>query len=664
MRRALTMLLVAGLLGCPDGWTPGGTLDEEPTPGEGCEEGTDLDGDGYGHNCPDGEDCDDTDPAVNPGASEVCDEQDNDCDDQIDEGVLNECGTCHDGCFSIDDGPFPDPDADPGVESDGTGVESNDLVLDQTEIEYSYLWIANSSDLDAGTVSKVDADLVSEIGRYYTTTCFSNPGTPECDDIYGNLVQTTYNYPSRTAVDYNFDVWVANRAFYGGTPSVTKILNEPADCVDRNYDGLINTSADHDGDGQIDTDCNDDGLPDDLTVICTNGLPPEFLGLDDECVLFTVVFGEPDAIGRSMCLDAGDLSPDGVYVGPGNAWACTNDLSPNTCTKFDGTNGVVEETVELPVGVLPYGCAVDGEGILWANGGYTSANLAWIDTADPSLVSTISIAPPSGTTNLYGITVDQDNNLWLADYAGHGMWRYEPDRTDFTTLGDGVWSFGHTNNDGICGIAADDRGYIWGAEMNASYVVRVDPTSIPSGGSVTPTLERWGTYGSDLRGVGVDFSGNVWAIIRNESKVYRLDVDANGDVIDPVAGEVAVGVEPYTYSDFTGFGLRTFTNPHGWWSITLQGCNGGDAQWDQISWMAYEPTGTTVLLRVRSSQSATTFPDWSDTYDTSPADLDQPPQGPLDPNPAPYLNLKFELYSDGAENTPVVSSLAVTWTCL
>ncbi len=664
MRRALTMLLVVGLLGCPDGWTPGGTLNDDPTPGEGCEDGTDLDGDGYGHNCPDGEDCDDTDPTINPGATEVCDEQDNDCDDQIDEGVLNECGTCHDGCFSIDDGPFPDPDSDPGVDSDGTGVESNDLVLDQNEIEYSYLWIANSSDLDAGTVSKVDADLVAEIGRYYTTTCFSNPGTAECDDIYSNPVQTTYNYPSRTAVDYNFDVWVANRAFYGGTPSVTKILNEPADCVDRNYDGVINTSADQDGDGQIDTDCNDDGLPDDLSVTCTNGLPPEFLGFDDECVLFTVVFAEPDAYGRSMCLDAGDLSPDGVYVGPGNAWACTNNLSINSCTKFDGTNGVIEEVVDLPEGVLPYGCAVDGEGILWANGGYTSANLAWIDTADTTQFSTVSIAPPSGTTNLYGITVDADDNLWLADYAGHGMWRYEPDRTDFSTLGDGVWSFGHTDNDGICGIAADDRGYVWGAEMNASYVVRVDPTSIPSGGSVTPVMERWGTYGSDLRGVGVDFSGNVWAIIRNESKVYRLDVDANGDVTDPVGGEVAVGTEPYTYSDFTGFGLRTFTNPHGWWSMTLQGCNGGDAQWDQISWMAYEPTGTTVLLRVRSSQSATQFPDWSDTYDTFPADLDQPPQGPLDPNPSPYLSLMFELYSDGDENSPVVSSLAVTWNCL
>ena len=40
------------------------------------------------------EDCDDTDPNVSPQAEELCDSVDNDCDDRIDEGVLNACDQC------------------------------------------------------------------------------------------------------------------------------------------------------------------------------------------------------------------------------------------------------------------------------------------------------------------------------------------------------------------------------------------------------------------------------------------------------------------------------------------------------------------------------------------------------------------------------------------
>jgi len=54
----------------------------------------DNDGDGYGSNgdpsCPNGTaiDCNDRRASINPGADEVCDGKDNNCDGQIDEGVL------------------------------------------------------------------------------------------------------------------------------------------------------------------------------------------------------------------------------------------------------------------------------------------------------------------------------------------------------------------------------------------------------------------------------------------------------------------------------------------------------------------------------------------------------------------------------------------------
>ena len=44
----------------------------------------DLDGDGYLND----EDCDDNNAAVHPNASELCDGIDNNCNDEVDEGVL------------------------------------------------------------------------------------------------------------------------------------------------------------------------------------------------------------------------------------------------------------------------------------------------------------------------------------------------------------------------------------------------------------------------------------------------------------------------------------------------------------------------------------------------------------------------------------------------
>ena len=36
----------------------------------------------------------------------------------------------------------------------------------------------------------------------------------------------------------------------------------------------------------------------------------------------------------------------------------------------------------------------------------------------------------------------------------------------------------------------------------------------------------------------------------------------------------ATDPQPYTYSDFTGFGLRNFTRPAGTYTYVIQGCNG------------------------------------------------------------------------------------------
>ena len=100
MSLRLTPLLLVLLLGCYEGGsifddddtsfafddddivTPddddSGTLDDDDVGP------VDADGDGW----PQDDDCDDTDPDVHPGAPEQCNDQDDDCDGQVDEGVL------------------------------------------------------------------------------------------------------------------------------------------------------------------------------------------------------------------------------------------------------------------------------------------------------------------------------------------------------------------------------------------------------------------------------------------------------------------------------------------------------------------------------------------------------------------------------------------------
>src|SRR5687768_762076 len=98
--RAVLFLVI--LVGCEIESTKGDTggdpvTDDTDAPGPDTDTpgstAQDLDDDGFAS--PD--DCDDADPAVNPDADEICDERDNNCDQQVDEGVTQTFYTDADG---------------------------------------------------------------------------------------------------------------------------------------------------------------------------------------------------------------------------------------------------------------------------------------------------------------------------------------------------------------------------------------------------------------------------------------------------------------------------------------------------------------------------------------------------------------------------------------
>lgn len=652
--------LAFSLLGCD---CSGGPADNN------YEDCVDKDGDGYGQGCMLGPDCNDSDPALNFSCDcavvphqgcacsaiqaedcfeadlkfksvglcvggkrqcvggkysaclgqvlpqgELCDGFDQDCDGQTDEGL--ECNDCGPRCFTQKVGPDTptefelDPNSDRGLQLDPAG----NLTLKEggEQIELSFLWVANS---DEGTVSKINTRTGKEEGRYISALTSASPRNR------GHAPSQRQNAPSRTAVDFNGDVWVANRAFdQQGT--VTKIAH--TECLDFDGSGKVETSSDVSGNGTIE-----------LTD------PREFLGERDECILFTVDVGGNKGIPRALALDSG--TADG---GQGNAWVGV--YTERKFYKLAAADGRVLAEVSVPL--QPYGAAIDSQGILWT-GGAGTGTIASIDTNDPNNPTPGPLID-LGTRceGSYGIAVDANGRVWVGAYPCEGAFRYDP--------ADGSVMVVDTPGKGVGrGIAADGKGFIWVAHSwakgNGDALCGRVTRFKADDGSEMQTFEFPNAL--ETIGVGIDFDGRAWGVNRKTNNACR---------VDPDTGEIAcfpTGEGTYTYSDFTGFALRNFTAPSGTYRQVFQGCGSANGtRWSKLTWDAAVPDGTAVKFFVRAADTreglatAQRF----GPFTTSPADLLK--AGEI---VGSFLQVEVELSSEVKNRTPILKGIGVQWIC-
>lgn len=595
---------------------------------------------------------------------EGCDGMDNDCDGSSDEGVMSACGNCLPGCDEVvvGDDPFPFPEDNPNVEVDGVGLDPNgDIVLDSSTYEDHFLWIANDRE---GTVSKLDTRTGAEIARYASVTLdaartVNHVGRPISawnTDANGNSYAD--NRPSRTAIDFYGDMWVANRAHDGGNnqPSVTKIINDTETCPDLNGNGMIDTSRDVNGTPGI--QIND---------------ATEFFGDADECIEMTVIVGDAGGTARALAIDAGQ-NIEGGQNDPGNAWV--GMWGEQAFYQIDGNTGAILQRVAT-AGVRPYGAAIDSVGRLWAPDHCCGAvNLARVDTTmNPAPFTLINTKPAytgaaSGQGN-YGIVVDLEDRVWIGGHPVGGLQRYNP--------ADGVWTQvlipGYEAQGNVRGVGIDTHGNVWAAfhpSGSDGLVARIDADSATSTGVWqldNATAPNAGTANIPV-GVGVDFDGDVWTVNQATSNATRLHIDQTTlqPAAHPTTGNIVdvfpVGPNPYTYSDFTGLGLRTVTRPTGEYSIPIQGCMGTDqARWLSIDWQATTPPATSVEIYVRAGDDLATL-DAQTLYGpwvVSPADLQAAPLGPVPDSR--YLLVIIRLISEDREATPIVHGFSVDWAC-
>lgn len=361
--------------------------------------------------------------------------------------------------------------------------------------EFSYLWIANT---DQGSVSKIDTNTMVELARYY-----SDP------------VQSGAASPSRTSVSLDGRYMVVSNR---DTGSITKIAANETDCVDKNNDGMIQTSKDK---AQL--------LP----------------YAEEECILWTTkltinnhqwgpratTFGLPE-----WNIDTCAYESEKVWVG------YMAGIGQAQMARINSYTGEIEVKVDIPDFPLygnysPYGAAVDPDGNIWTS---AVAHKAAIRINIKTLEVKRWDSPDADAH--YGITIDADGRVWFANYGGFGghggvsffdpkteQWKVIPGTTG------NLWR----------SVAADDKGRVWVSNNGGPFgcgLLQIDGD--------TETITNFHSFaqcGTPV-GVGLDGKGKVWMI------------DYNGWTwqMDPVTFEkkqLPVANVHYTYSDFTGSGL-------------------------------------------------------------------------------------------------------------
>jgi len=558
----------------------------------GCEDYfVDFDGDGYGSNVPlcicwpnnmyttkNGGDCDEANPGINPGVAELCDGIDNNCNDIIDEGVGSTCGNCDPSCHEVNIGPegdetfTMDEDNSSGLSKDEQGF----LQLDEEEIKLAFIWIANSG---ASTISKLDTDTGKEVGRYYS-----------CAD------------PSRTAVDLYSDVWAACR----GDGGVAKIIAYEKNCVDKNNDGVIQTSHDDNGDGKIQG----------------NEMLPKG---QDECVKFIT---HP---GGSCQRAAGVDSENNAWIGEWNG---------QILRKLNSEDGSVMQSIGISCN--PYGLVIDGDGIIWVSG----RGCGKLVRVDPKTGNVQHLNPPTG--NLYGITVDKVGRVWIGHYSSAGISRYDPNN--------GQWNWITSNLGGHCprGMAGSAEGYMYsGLGCGGDhYVAKVDIESLKV------SLINLGGGNKASVGVALDSSGFLWAVNYSSSTTTKINTEN-----DQVVGEYPVGSNPYTYSDMTGYAAKNYTAPQGYYQHVIPGASFGKTTWTMLEVDVNYQGESYLKLRLRAANTVSALAQaaWQGPFGPFPPNV-----FPMDLTAIPglvgkYMQVEVILVADEDGNSAILKGFSVQY---
>ena len=472
-----------------------------------------------------------------------------------------------------------------GIETTST---TDQLQLSSQSAALRFLWVPNSE----GTISKVDTLSGRELGRYRT-------GPPAVN-----------SQPSRTTVDLVGNCYVANR--YSGTLVKVGLL-EQGQGIDRNGDGILQTSRDLNGDGDI---TGDELLP----------------WGSDECVLWetSLIPGEegfftPGTFTGTYRNDWGTPGVRGVAVDvQGNVWVGT--LETKKFYYIEGSTGRILRTIDVSsVNHRTYGAVLDRSGILWAS----SHDRNEVLRMDPA--SGEFRVLPLGHFS-YGIGMDRNGHVFVSGWESSRL-----SRIDIATA---TIEWNVPTDTQARGIAVTDDGDVWVAHSSPGIVVRRS-----NSGALKASIP----VGNQPTGVAVDSRGMVWSVGVGEPSIRRIDPSRNVvDLIKLIRCDNREGFH-YGYSDMTGNMVRNSTTRIGFWTVIHDSKVAG-TPWGTVSWEGQEPLGTSIQIRVRSSNDQRTWSLWESARKGT--SLRATPLGR-------YLEVQVTLQSQQPGLTPLFQSLTV-----
>ena len=393
----------------------------------------------------------------------------------------------------------------------------DELRLNRITEPFPFLWVAASA---RGTAVKINTVTGQILGEYYTAP--NNRGRD----------------PSRTTVDLNGDAWVANRA----ENSVVHIgLKEAFQCIDRNGNGVIDTSA---GLGDIRPWPNTGGADNNGGVSTAA----------DECIIHYVRVNGTGT--RTVAITA----DNDLWVG---------GLNNQRHDLIDGETGTILDSIAPPCG--GYGGLIDRQGVLWSASG-----LLRYDPRTGQMDCLASI------WNSYGLGLDSQGRIWNTQADAGTVTVLSPTGEILD-----VFPTGGSVSTGLA-ITPDDN--VWIANRGPHTVTRLS-----NEGDLLATIP----VGNTPTGVAVDTNGKVWATNLGSNNVMRIDPATNKVDLTVSLGP---GAGPYNYSDMTGAVVLGKTAPQGHWTVNHDSGQAG-TKWGRVRWSSYEPPGSSVIVRARSAEA-------------------------------------------------------------